>query len=579
MAWHTDYRPKKVADLHITSVRSALQKMMQSARLPHVFLFAGPKGTGKTSTARIIGAVLNDPANQKVVQQMYFDADESQNGKSSAKRLQLNDVSDTETQHDIYSGNSFIVNEMDAASNRGIDDIRQLKELVQLPPQQSLVSLYILDEVHMLTTEAFNALLKLLEEPPPHAVFVLATTELHKIPATVVSRCTLFQFQKASQTEISAALEQVCVAESLTADPEVISQIAQVADGSFRDAIKYLETAASQIEKGANISVESLDAVLNTSFTVRVPELVELVISKQEDKVCDLIAEFRSQGLNTKAVLSALVDYLHAEMVASVTEDEKSTIPTKVSLFLLQEIDAIDIQKTEAMPLLSLELTLLNLIFRAKDRSSQKNTGSSGGTGTNNRSSVHKKAISVEEELPEPIVVAASDVNPDATKSKESDFHQELEITDTELSDFSGDDFKSDNLQRADHVDTRPLLEAWQQFVQLVESRNSTVAALLRSAKPLVEQSNGVAKIEVYYSFHRDQLMQPKFQDMLKTSASEILGGTPTFEFILAREKREALMTETPTSDTRPQSSQSNDAVTPLSSEEDLVALAGQALL
>jgi len=157
MAWHRKHRPQLVSELHLASVRTALEKLMASKNFPQVFLFAGPKGTGKTSTSRILGAMLNDPLNADVVDAFFF-----KKPLKKARSLQNPDIK-SDFSRRVYEGNSFVVQEMDAASNRGIDDIRALKERVMLPPQEGKVTVYILDEAHMLTTEAFNALLKLLE--------------------------------------------------------------------------------------------------------------------------------------------------------------------------------------------------------------------------------------------------------------------------------------------------------------------------------------------------------------------------------------------------------------------------------
>ncbi|MBU0576226.1 AAA family ATPase, partial [Patescibacteria group bacterium] len=210
MSWQRIYRPKTIQGLHLTNVRETLQQLMDKGQIPQVLLFAGPKGTGKTSLARIIGAMLNDPANEKVVDYQFFNGSKPKNNKYVEPDFELN-FNDR-----IYRGKSFIVQEMDAASNRGIDDIRELKERVALPPQDGKMTVYILDEAHMLTSAAFNALLKLLEEPPVHAVFILATTEFHKIPETIKSRCSVIHFRKADHEELKQALRGVLEAEKIS---------------------------------------------------------------------------------------------------------------------------------------------------------------------------------------------------------------------------------------------------------------------------------------------------------------------------------------------------------------------------
>lgn len=283
MSWYRKHRPRTVASLHLTQVREALQQFMQQGHIPQVLLFAGPKGTGKTSSARILGAMLNDPANEAMVDAQFF-------GKTVPKKKHyLEPVVDSTVSNSIFTGNSFIVQEMDAASHRGIDDVRALNERVAVPPQAGKMTVYILDEAHMLTTEAFNALLKLLEEPPAHTVFILATTELHKIPETIKSRCSLVQFRRATTTELIAALKSVLDTEKITYEDEALVLIAECADGSFRDAVKLAEMTVAD---GA-ITTESVQRSLQTVSSQELTQLVDLVISKDATGLVKWIAKLR----------------------------------------------------------------------------------------------------------------------------------------------------------------------------------------------------------------------------------------------------------------------------------------------
>ena len=232
MAWNRKYRPSSISGLHLVEVRNQLETLILQGSIPQALLFAGPKGTGKTSAARILGALLNDPENLEPVKSIFFSKKKTKKGSS------LQDIKTiTPLAEKILSGDSYVVQEMDAASNRGIDDIRALKERIMLPPQEGVITVYILDEAHMLTTEAFNALLKLLEEPPEHVLFVLATTALHKIPATISSRCHVVQFRQATNEEILTALKSILEKEKIAYDTEALGEIAHQSDGSFRDAI------------------------------------------------------------------------------------------------------------------------------------------------------------------------------------------------------------------------------------------------------------------------------------------------------------------------------------------------------
>jgi len=222
MSWYLKYRPKNVDELGLAKVRQQLKQILALPNLPHAFLLTGPRGLGKTSTARIIAQYINCLKPKGVGVPC---------GRCRSCRL-------------IQQGQSVDVVEMDAASNRKIDDVRQLRSGVGLAPSKLKYKVYIIDEVHMLTTEAFNALLKTLEEPPSHVVFILATTELHKVPETIKSRCQLISYQQASLAELVANLERVAQAESVKVARPQLELIAKQARGSFRDSIKLLEQVA-----------------------------------------------------------------------------------------------------------------------------------------------------------------------------------------------------------------------------------------------------------------------------------------------------------------------------------------------
>src|SRR5258708_4607717 len=331
--------------------------MMQSGSVPHALLFAGPKGTGKTSAARIVSAMLNDPANAEIVDAVFF-------GQKNAGKKEFQDPNSAEEiVQRIQRGTSYVVNEIDAASYRGIDDIRQLKERVYLPPQEGKVSVYILDEVHMLTTEAFNSLLKILEEPPVHVVFILATTELHKIPPTIASRSTLIQFQRASEQELSEALERVLKQEKITYDKEAVSAVAAASEGSFRDAIKLLETVAAGQKK---LSVEDVAQYLQQTHQQDILNLLDAIVAKQEKEVVVIFQRLRNQATDPQFFYKALLQFLHQDLLTSIAGKE-SHFTTKISHYLLTQLQTIGSDAAN-IPFLSLELKALELVFKAKEK-------------------------------------------------------------------------------------------------------------------------------------------------------------------------------------------------------------------
>jgi DNA polymerase III subunit gamma/tau len=512
MSWYRTHRPKTIAGLHLTSVRQTLQQLMERGKLPHVLLFAGPKGTGKTSTARIIAAMLNDPANDAVVDHLFF----SQKAPASLAFQEPNPEADEVKR--IYQGSSLVVQEMDAASNRGIDDVRLLKERVSLAPQDGKVAVYILDEAHMLTTEAFNALLKLLEEPPAHAVFILATTEHHKIPATIASRATVIPFTKASSEEIAAALHQVITAEGIPFDQDALQAVAEKADGSFRDGVKLLEQIATQFDA---VTLEAAAQTGVSSLATDVEALLKLVIAKDAVGVTSYIQRLREKSVDQAHLYKSLLQFLHEHLLRAIgVEPGQAFAADRVCHFLLSELATLSSSPT-SIPLLQLELKLLDLIFRAQQKHGESSSGPKGGTGQSETKREPRATQSVVS------TQLRAESHPGITTVTES-VVPESTIPET-ISEVS---FVSDNLQPVSSIDAQLLLDKWQEFVAAVTTKNASIAALLRSARPSLNAS-GVPEIQVFYKFHKEQLQQPKFRQLLEECAQPLIGGPVRMEFTL----------------------------------------------
>lgn len=513
MSWNRKYRPHQVKDLHLTQVRSYLSKLMKASTFPQAFLFTGPKGTGKTSTSRIIGAILNDQKNEETVRDMLV------NNKKPKKHLQEPDFS-TEGAEKIFSGESYLVQELDAASNRRIDDIRGLKQQVNLAPVDGLVKVYILDEVHMLTTEAFNALLKMLEEPPPHVVFILATTEFEKVPETVRSRCQTLHFTKASSQELKSALEPIIKAEKIEIDNAAVELIISQADGSFRDAVKYLEMA-SHLD---TITSRGVDQLIGGSTSQRIKPLITKILDKDEKAVVEYFIQLRDENISPEIFYQKLLGFLHHQLVSSITTShindfEAERLTPQAAQFLLTELTQPGVNSLSPVPFLRLELKILELIGRAKSQNGKNaNSGRVKKSLSSYKADKTKKAI--------------SQTNGHAS-SKATDEPQE-KTTINGTTAISHEALTGDGQQ---------LCEDWPSFVKKVAQHNFSLATLLKSAQPI---SGGVGNLtlSVYYRFHQEQLTQPKFQDTLGQIISNSYGGPLKINCILADQPAQAELAE-----------------------------------
>ena len=538
MSWYLKYRPHQVADLDLTRVREQLLRMMKSGKFPQTFLFAGPKGTGKTSASRIIGAMLNDPSNEKAAQQIFFDSA----AKNQKVTLKEPDPS-TDFAKRVFSGESLIVQEMDAASHRGIDDIRQLKERIFIPPQEGSMAVYILDEVHMLTNEAFNALLKILEEPPPHVVFILATTELHKVPATIVSRCNLITFYKASTQEIIDRLKKILKEEKIKFEEDALLEIARRADGSFRDAVKLAEISSQSGE----LTLKKVDEMVGGSAIVEVKKIIELILAKDEVGICQFFISLRQRNYDEEYFIRSFLGFLHQNMLGSLkVVDFKPTLEPKVSQFLLNQLVQLDLNQSSPVSFLPLELLLLSLVQRAKK--DKPESGSSSGSSGDKKKDVEKK----EKEM-----VSASEKKT-AVKKEMSITVDEMQVQDPlginhknrqTLENASLESLKDSSqievINDSDQSLSESLCERWHDFLQMVEKKNSTLAALLRSGQPQ-SGPNGVAHVEVYYRFHQEQLEQPKLRKIIEDCGQKIVGDKISFKFVLTSPPTTAEIVDVP---------------------------------
>ena len=294
VALYRRWRPESFADLvgqeHISRT---LSRAVMSGQTSHAYLFTGPRGTGKTSTAKILARALN-----------------------CAEGPTLTPCGVCDSCRSISDGSSMDVFEIDAASNRGIDEIRDLRESVKFAPTEGHYKIYIIDEVHMLTTEAFNALLKTLEEPPERVIFILATTEPHKVPATIQSRCQRYDFHRITVTEIRDRLIYVCKESDIAAEEDALGIIAAQADGGMRDALSILDQCMALAE--GTLTAERVQEALGLVGRAWIRRMAGEIAARDAAALIAQLSELLQSGRELKQVLAELAQYFRRLMIAGV---------------------------------------------------------------------------------------------------------------------------------------------------------------------------------------------------------------------------------------------------------------------
>jgi DNA polymerase-3 subunit gamma/tau len=482
--WRPQNFDEIVGQEHVTTT---LRNAIRTKRTAHAYIFAGARGVGKTTTARILAKALN-----------------------CAEGPTETPCNKCTSCVEITGSRSMDVLEIDGASNRGIDQIRDLRENVKYTPTQGKYKIYIIDEVHMLTKEAFNALLKTLEEPPAHVVFVFATTEVHKVPITILSRCQRFDFRRISLEGIVDHLKKMLAGEEVKADDESLYIVAKKAEGSLRDSISLLDQLIAF--SGSNIKAEDARQVLGLVDQEMYFKALDLVRTHDKQGILALIDQVADGGYDLQEFILGWLAHLRKLLLIAAGSGKSAAgdmSPEEVEKYKKQAeglddrdilrmvnilIDAEATMKRSSQSRLILEMAALRLcnldstvrleeVIKLLDQ---------GGNGDNESEEMPAKAE-------KPVKQAKLDVSP--VKEDPAEYNAPAKIL--------SQDFES----------------LWQQLISAVQERHMTAGTCLASARPVgVSDGNLILSFGPQANFHKKSLEDKAYQDLIQEETAKLWG-------------------------------------------------------
>ena len=449
-ALYRKYRSKTLDEIvgqpHITIT---LSNALKSGAISHAYLFTGPRGTGKTSIARILAHEVNSLP---------------------------------------YSNDTHLdIIEIDAASNRRIDEIRELRERVHTAPTSAKYKVYIIDEVHMLTKEAFNALLKTLEEPPAHVIFILATTEAHKLPETIVSRTQRFTFKPVEESQVIEHLSFIAKEEGADIETEALRLIAQHGGGSFRDSISLLDQVRGQ---GDKVTLADVQTMLGIAPDQTIDELISVLQSGEPAKLVQILGSFREQGYQA----SQIAKQLAARLRGYLLEGQAPITPAQLTVALQRLLDVTVSHDQEA----ALEIALLDIILSQP---------------------ITLDAVSIDDITPPPAPKPIKPVAaPKATEKEE-------EKTPKPIPEPVAKPLKATTSGQT--LDTA----AWSQALQTIKNSHNTLYSVARMAEPRIE---GDELVLVFgFAFHQKRLDEVKNKQVIADIVEQMVGHPVTIKCIV----------------------------------------------
>ena len=478
-----------------------MRRAVEKGEVAHAYLLCGPRGTGKTSTGRILAKAVNCPDQNK--------------GEPCNKCALCRSITD---------GSSLDVVEIDAASNRGIEEIRSLREKVNYAASVARYKVYIVDEVHMLTEAASNALLKTLEEPPPHIIFVLATTEPHKVLSTIVSRCQRFNFYRLGQTAIADKLGTISRKEGIQIEPRSLRLIAQAATGSLRDAENLLQQLSGYY--GRQVDFEQVQATLGLTGDLRVKKLAQHIVNRDIASGLQLINSASDDGVDLRLFNMELVEYLRSLLFAKsgceeamdITGDdlaEMKELVTGVELdYLLKAIKllaGIDF-RNDSYSALPLEVALVDCVL---------------SSALEHPAAARPKKVkgAMPSTPAQPVAVSRPVEEAEVTPLPAPEVAEPPPSAAVEAGGSIG------------YVQAR-----WKEFINSLkgEGSNGSLDAFLRSACTPVKVEDDTLVLGFYYPFHKEKIEDPKYQHLVERKLKEVFGHPSKIRCILIERKKKS---------------------------------------